>query len=427
MDDAEEMDLSVFDSALLEECWEDERPPSTNPVDPPNAPNAGGSNSNTAQMMMMGSNNGVSGANSMTRLPSFEMNPTTAASVLADPNAVVDVQQLQHQQQQSIQQLAQNMASAAASYASGPISGAPNSDSTRPSNSPAQESIQMQPETSTIPLISTTTANIAPMQQMGVADTGIAATAASVPVATTTTSAAAPPIQPQQAALAPALTNINLLPLAFNALAAGVNLSQLFPTAVPDANATAAAAAAAAAMNTSVPVLPAAPAATVVPSMPPVPLHAPNPTMNQTNIAAPAPAPSNTSNKRSRGSSGRKRNNSGNDSPPFLLFDAPVELRHNFMESQRRAGLPVMQDNNSYHFGLAVNGFHPEQIASSATRPTPKLVDARHGDYGSKRLKNAKEQKRAQRITDLIEQLRCKMEADGWQVGMKSKLHTLSS
>jgi hypothetical protein len=108
------------------------------------------------------------------------------------------------------------------------------------------------------------------------------------------------------------------------------------------------------------------------------------------------------------------------------LFDAPVELRHNFIQSQRALGIPVLQDNNSYHFGLAVNGYHP-QHSDNDNSHVPKLIDGRHGDIGSKRLKNAKEQKRAQRITDLIEELRIQMEHDGWQVGMKSKLHTLSS
>lgn len=120
--------------------------------------------------------------------------------------------------------------------------------------------------------------------------------------------------------------------------------------------------------------------------------------------------------------------------PPFLLFDAPVELRTNFMQSQLAHGLPVMQDNNAYHYGMAVNGFHPQQRLGAGVAGNRndqdvnvKLVDARHGDQGVKRIKNQKEQKRAQRITELIEELRVKMEKGGWKVGMKSKFHTLSS
>lgn len=169
-------------------------------------------------------------------------------------------------------------------------------------------------------------------------------------------------------------------------------------------------------------------------------------------------ASSGTSSRRARCSSsksqqrpqkhGRKNSKSCKDEeeePPFMLFDAPVELRHNFVQSQRAHGLPVLQDNNSYHFtrsmpsvsttttGVATNGEGglPMFVARPAapSGPMPRLVDARHGDHtaGNKRLKNAKEQKRAQRITELIEQLRIRMEKGGWKVGIKSKLHTLSS
>ena len=113
--------------------------------------------------------------------------------------------------------------------------------------------------------------------------------------------------------------------------------------------------------------------------------------------------------------------NNNNATPPFLLFDAPVELRANFMQSQRAHGLPVLQDNNSYHYNMATTAatpFHPMNL---------KLIDARHGQAGRKREKNAKEQKRAQQITTLIEELRLRMEKDGWKVELKSKFHTLSS
>ena len=185
-------------------------------------------------------------------------------------------------------------------------------------------------------------------------------------------------------------TNPSLAPLAYNALAAGVNFA--------------------------------------------------NPLRHQPQVAAPTmpslalpkrvpekkPAPG----RRSKKSAARQQ--AANDPPPFLLFDAPMELRANFMQSQRLHGIPVLEDNNSYHYGMAINGFHPQDhlndmSAEISTGGSVRLIDGRHGDQGMKRLKNAKEQKRAQKITDLIEMLREKMETDGWNVGVKSKFHTLSS
>jgi hypothetical protein len=93
----------------------------------------------------------------------------------------------------------------------------------------------------------------------------------------------------------------------------------------------------------------------------------------------------------------------------------------------------------AYHYGVSVNGFHPQRSldepylykslsANRGALPDPvPVVDARHSDVGSKRVKNAKEQKRAHRISELIDQLRVKMEKGGWNVGIKSKFHTLSS
>jgi hypothetical protein len=47
---------------------------------------------------------------------------------------------------------------------------------------------------------------------------------------------------------------------------------------------------------------------------------------------------------------------------------------------------------------------------------------------GEKRLKNVKEQQRAQKIAELIDELRTKMQKSGWSVGAsKSKFNTLSS
>jgi len=146
--------------------------------------------------------------------------------------------------------------------------------------------------------------------------------------------------------------------------------------------------------------------------------------------------------------------------PPFYLFDAPVELRANFMQNQRRLGLPIQNDPNSYHYGETVNGFHPHQyqLPVGATESTaittttsgglpspmgavtgtttttgspkhvPKLIDARHGNSTRRNkggVKNEREQKRALKITELIEQLRLQMEDGGWQVEARSKFHTL--
>lgn len=88
---------------------------------------------------------------------------------------------------------------------------------------------------------------------------------------------------------------------------------------------------------------------------------------------------------------------------------------------------------------MAVNGFHPQLNAQinpvlplSGTAALPagqvQLVDARskkNNRAGKER--NEREQKRAQKITELIEKLRISMENGGWKVEMKSKFHTLST
>jgi hypothetical protein len=109
--------------------------------------------------------------------------------------------------------------------------------------------------------------------------------------------------------------------------------------------------------------------------------------------------------------------------PPFLLFDAPVELRANFIASQRAHGFPILDDNNSFHYQ------HPPQfLQQQMFLPEVHLVDGRHGGIRNKRVKNEREQKRTQKITDLIDQLRNKMEEGGWKVGgTKSKYATLST
>lgn len=104
------------------------------------------------------------------------------------------------------------------------------------------------------------------------------------------------------------------------------------------------------------------------------------------------------------------------DLPPFLLFDAPIELRANFLACQKAHGLPTFVDNNTLHYQ------HHSNCGSF------RLIDGRHGDVGNNRVKNEREQKRTQKIADLIDQLRENMERGGWQVGgSKSKYATLST
>jgi hypothetical protein len=106
-------------------------------------------------------------------------------------------------------------------------------------------------------------------------------------------------------------------------------------------------------------------------------------------------------------------------------YDAAAELRANFLNSQLGSGAaaPLMTDpNHPYHFGIAVNGFHPQSNVGFAQPLLANLSQIRKNN-----TKNVQEQRRAQKITDLIENLRMKMEKDGWQVGLnKSKLNTLS-
>jgi len=129
--------------------------------------------------------------------------------------------------------------------------------------------------------------------------------------------------------------------------------------------------------------------------------------------------------------------------PPFYLFDAPIELRANFMQNQRKLGLPIQHDPNSYHYGETVKGFHPQSLmnqqqmnalatntqANQIPDAPVQLIDARHGNLRSSfsgRVKNEREQKRAQKITELIDQLRIDMEKGGCKVEIRSKFHTLS-
>ena len=134
-----------------------------------------------------------------------------------------------------------------------------------------------------------------------------------------------------------------------------------------------------------------------------------------------------------------KSNSKSGAVPPFMLFDAPVELRTNFLASQRMHNLPLYQDCNTIHYGMAVNGFHPQLNAqmnpvSTGTSSMPsyaagsvKLIDGRSNKPKAGRERNEREQKRAQKITELIEDLRLSMEKGGWKVEMRSKYHTLST
>jgi hypothetical protein len=141
-------------------------------------------------------------------------------------------------------------------------------------------------------------------------------------------------------------------------------------------------------------------------------------------------ASSKAKNSNNNGSNNNNNNNSPDEMPPFYLFDAPVELRNNFMQSQRMHGLPVSQDSNSFHYGISVNGFHPQVNAQDnpVVLPPVHLVDARHCKQRSEcSVKNEREQRRTQKIAELIDELRVNMEKGGWKGEMRSKFHILST
>lgn len=176
------------------------------------------------------------------------------------------------------------------------------------------------------------------------------------------------------------------------------------------------------------------------------PVAAPVASSHQTPAAAPVASPQkssavvSTTNMSQQGASTTNQTQQGTNKPmpPFYLFDAPCELRTNFIASQRMHNLPVKEDNNSFHYGMAVNGFHPQLNAQvNPVLPLPRisippdsvqLVDGRSKkNKKTGKERNEREQKRAQKITELIEQLRVSMEQGGWKVEMKSKFHTLST
>lgn len=116
----------------------------------------------------------------------------------------------------------------------------------------------------------------------------------------------------------------------------------------------------------------------------------------------------------------------GNDGvpPPFMLFDAPCELRYNFAQTQQRYNMPLQVGANDFHYGVPVNGFHPQVNAQDNP---PVMLDARHCPKQGSSDRNEREQKRAHKITELIEDLRVSMIDGGWNVQVKSKYHTLST
>lgn len=356
------MDLSLFDTALLEECWGDAA-----------VAVAAASTGNES-----GNNAASSDAKASETVPSFERQPSNAASTETSQDAT---------QQYQMTNIAPG----------GAIENPTNlSQPTTVAMTMGQQP-NLQDQTTTIGGVNATPSASVPLQALGTTFLPSAVAVA------TTTQANAPQPAP---VLPPMISNINLLPLALNAIAAGVNLTQLLPSS----------------QNPPTPIIPTSsidvtPVETVSTSVPTETVFTSNTVQLPTNNNNTTRKGRKEKTKRgstTRTSSKASETGAKDRTPPFLLFDAPIELRHNFMESQRKAGLPVLKDNNSYHFRQ-----HSHQAM-------PRLVDARHGDY-SKRLKNAKEQKRAQKITDLIDQLRNKIEEDGWHVGVKSKLHTLSS
>lgn len=136
--------------------------------------------------------------------------------------------------------------------------------------------------------------------------------------------------------------------------------------------------------------------------------------------------------------------------PPPLQSDSSMELRANFIASQRAHGIPIL----SYPYNPSIPAATSSNMSSTTAAPLTtvpdlantststkpqaasssgtfhpsslRLLDTRHDPNSTKRAKNAKEQKRAQRITNLIDQLRTTMENDGWRVELKSKFHVLS-
>jgi hypothetical protein len=131
--------------------------------------------------------------------------------------------------------------------------------------------------------------------------------------------------------------------------------------------------------------------------------------------------------------------------PPFYLFDAPVELRHNFIQAQQAMNIPPYKDSNTVHYNMASNQI--DQLCGSGfvnasllpvtstsngdfISPDGKIVnflDARQKKTRKGNERNEREQQRAAKITELIDKLRTTMVQGGWKVEMKSKYQTLST
>lgn len=123
--------------------------------------------------------------------------------------------------------------------------------------------------------------------------------------------------------------------------------------------------------------------------------------------------------------------------PPFYLFDAPIELRHNFTQAQQAMNIPPLKDSNSFHYNLASKikasndlPFESSDDVDDVTSPDGNMVellDARQKKNSKGSERNEREQQRAQKITELIDKLRMTIVQGGWKVEMKSKYQTLST
>jgi len=113
--------------------------------------------------------------------------------------------------------------------------------------------------------------------------------------------------------------------------------------------------------------------------------------------------------------------------PPFELFGAPIELRTSFIQAQRAMGLPVLHDTNTEHFGAVVNGFHPQYHSNI------QFIDNRTTSTQCKRQRAFREQRRSQRVSSLIDELKVKMARENWKINddtnrrRDNKFQTLSS
>ena len=108
-----------------------------------------------------------------------------------------------------------------------------------------------------------------------------------------------------------------------------------------------------------------------------------------------------------------------NATAPRDMFQLPLDLRSNFIEAQRIHGADsrgIVQDPLVVqHHSTIGQGLRPF-AKTPCTESAKKSVSER----------NEREQRRAQQITELIDELKETMVKDGWKVEMKGKYHTLS-